>query len=70
MNINPYLKFNDDKCREAMAFYKNALGGELSFQTIGESAMANEVPKEGQNKIMHSTLKKGSVVILYGADMM
>jgi PhnB protein len=33
--INGYLHFNGD-CREAMTFYRECLGGELSLQTIGE----------------------------------
>lgn len=68
MQINPYLRFNDDKCKEAMEFYKNAIGGELTMQTVGESPMAGEMP-EGQNKIMHATLKNGNAVIL-ASDMM
>jgi len=34
-NLNPYLNF-DNNCREAMNFYKDCLGGELFFQTVGE----------------------------------
>ena len=33
--LNPYLNFNN-QCREAMNFYKECLGGELFFQTVGE----------------------------------
>jgi PhnB protein len=71
MQLNPYLKFNDDKCREAMAFYKESLGGggELTFQTVGESPMAKEMPEENGDKIMHAVLKVNGVEI-YGSDMM
>jgi PhnB protein len=41
--LNPYLAFNGN-CNEAMTFYKEALDGELSIQTFGDSPM--EVPPE------------------------
>lgn len=69
MHINPYLRFNDSKCREAMTFYKDAIGGELTLQTLGESPMAKETPVEDHGKIMHATLKNGDAVIL-ASDMM
>ncbi|MBI4122372.1 MAG: VOC family protein [Parcubacteria group bacterium] len=67
--LNPYLRFNDEKCKEAMTFYKECIGGELTFQTIGETPMAQEMPKEDQNRIMHASLKKGDFE-LFGSDMM
>lgn len=67
-NLYPYLRFNDKKCREAMTFYKSCLGGELDFQTVGESPMAKEMPEAG-DKIMHASLKKGNMTI-FGSDMM
>jgi PhnB protein len=70
MQINPYLRFNDQKCREAMNFYKDALGGELTLQTVGESPMAKEMPPEGQNNIMHATLKISDTATILASDMM
>lgn len=67
--INPYLRFNDGKCREAMNFYKKIFGGELEFNTIGESPMAKEVSADKQDLIMHSTLT-GKDFKLFGSDMM
>ena len=68
--LNPYIKFNDGKCREAMNFYKDCFGGELNFMTIGESPMAKDTPAEKQGLVMHSTLTvKGSILFL-GSDMM
>ena len=68
--LNPYLRFNDGKCREAMTFYKDCLGGgELSFQLVSETPMAKDMSPEAQNKIMHSSLKKDGIEI-YGSDMM
>ncbi len=67
--LNTYLRFNNDKCREAMNFYKDCLGGELTFQTVGETPMASEMPKEQQGKIMHAGLKSGGIEF-YASDMM
>jgi len=67
--LNPFLRFNDGKCREAMNFYKGCFGGELTFMTIGESPMAKDMPADKQGFIMHAELKKGDLVF-YGSDMM
>ncbi len=67
--LNPYLKFNDGKCVEAMNFYKDCLGGELEFMTVKGSPMAGEMPADKQELIMHSTLTKGDWVLI-GSDMM
>ncbi|KKW20560.1 MAG: Glyoxalase/bleomycin resistance protein/dioxygenase [Parcubacteria group bacterium GW2011_GWF2_50_9] len=39
--FTPYLRFNDEKCREAMNLYKKCFGGNLTLQTVGESPMAS-----------------------------
>lgn len=67
MKLNPYLSF-DGRCREAFAFYANALGGHILFiQTLGESPMASSVPHEAHERIMHGTMQVGDQV-LQGAD--
>lgn len=61
--LNPYLNFNNN-CREAMMFYKEYLGGELSLQTVGGSPeMAAQMPPEMKDKILHSSLMSGAVTI-------
>jgi PhnB protein len=60
--INTYLTFNGN-CREAMNFYQECLGGELFFQTIGESPMADKMPSKMKESILHSTLTSGDVRI-------
>jgi PhnB protein len=54
--LNPYLTFNGN-CKEAMGFYKDIFGGELSMMTAGESPVASQMPPKYQNTIMHSSLK-------------
>ncbi len=67
--INPYLSFNTN-CREAMNFYKDALGGEVIMQTVGESAVKDSMPKEMANNVMHATLTKDGAVLLMASDKM
>ncbi len=67
--LNPYVRFNDGKCREAMMFYQECIGGELTFQTVGETPMVKDMPPEKSTLIMHATLKNGGVE-LYASDMM
>lgn len=66
--LNPYLSF-EGNCREAMNFYKECLGGELTMQTVGEMPeMAAQMPPEMKDHIMHSTLISGGIVIM-GSDL-
>ncbi len=65
--INPYLTFNGN-CREAMNFYKECLGGELFFQTVGDSPLADKMPVQMKESILHSTLTRENLVLM-GSDM-
>ena len=65
--INSYLTFNGN-CREAMSFYKECLGGELFFQTVGESPLSDHMPEQMKDCILHSTLTKDALIIM-GSDM-
>ncbi len=66
--LNPFIRFNDGKCREAMTFYKDCLGGELNFMLVKDSPMAKDMPDK-EDLVMHSTLTKDSWVLI-GSDMM
>ncbi|CAN5456102.1 VOC family protein [soil metagenome] len=63
ININSYLSFSGN-CREAMTFYKECIGGELIFQTIGDSPMNHTMPQQMKNSILHATLINGGVIIM------
>ncbi|MGF2413590.1 VOC family protein [Ferruginibacter sp.] len=65
--INTYLTFNGN-CREAMTFYKNCLRGELTFQTVGESPLADKMPPIMRDCILHATLTNGALTIM-ASDM-
>ena len=62
-HINAYLNFNG-QCREAMTFYKECLGGELTLQTIGESPLAGKMPSRMKESILHATLSKNGLVLM------
>jgi len=65
--INSYLTFNGN-CRDAMSFYKECLGGDLELQTIGESPLADKMPEQMKDCILHSTLTNDNLVLL-ASDM-
>jgi PhnB protein len=65
--INAYLTFPGN-CRQAMTFYKKCLGGELVVQTIGDSPMADKIPAQFKQNVLHSTLTKGDLLIM-ASDM-
>lgn len=66
-HINSYLTFSGN-CREAMIFYKECLGGELTLQTIGDSPMASQMPADMKDCILHSALTKGDLILM-ASDM-
>lgn len=65
--INPYIGFGG-KCKEAMTFYKDCIGGKLELQTVGGSPMEEHCPAEMKDSILHSALTKDSLM-LFGTDM-
>src|SRR3546814_14991193 len=67
MQLNPYLIF-DGRCEAAFAFYAQCLGGEIvAMITNGESPVADEVPSERHDKILHARLVLGDQVLM-GSD--
>lgn len=67
--IDAYLFF-EKECREAMTFYQQCLGGELSLMPLGESANADQLPADKKDLIMHSSLTNGSVTLLAADNCM
>ena len=65
--IISYLSFHGN-CREAMTFYQSCLGGELTFQTIGDSPLADKMPSKMKDCILHAALIKGNLTLM-GSDM-
>ncbi|MBL7717512.1 MAG: VOC family protein [Flavipsychrobacter sp.] len=63
--LNPYLNFSGMQCREAMNFYRECLGGELTLQQVSEMPeMAAMMPPEYKDHIIHATLVSGDMVLM------
>lgn len=63
--LNPYLSFADG-ARQAMEFYQQVFGGELTLNTYGGMGMPDDVP--GADRIMHGMLETDGGFALMGAD--
>ena len=68
ISSNTYLIFNGN-CREAMNFYKQAIGGDLQLMTFGEAPGADKLPKGTEDRIVHAYLSKGPMVIMASDNM-
>jgi PhnB protein len=67
MKLNPYLSF-DGNCAAAFRFYEKVLGGKLAMMmTYGESPMKDQTPAELRDKVMHTRLIAGDLVLM-GSD--
>ena len=59
MQINPYLNFNG-RCEEALNFYRDALGAQVtSMFRFSEAPDKEMIPPGGENKVMHASLRIG-----------
>jgi PhnB protein len=56
LSIVPYIFFKGN-AKEAMEFYKNAFGGELTVQTMGEAPKEMQMPGANPSDVMHARLK-------------
>ena len=66
LGVNPYIAFKGN-CREAIDFYKKALGAEELFsQSYGDSPMKEMGPADA---VMHATIKVGNSHIMMCDDM-
>ncbi len=65
MKVNPYLSF-DGNCAEAMAFYRDCLGGggTLNVKLHRDSPSSKDVGPEMQDRVMHAHLETDGVVIM------
>jgi PhnB protein len=62
--LNPYISFVDT-AREAMEFYRDVFGGDLTVSTFGEFGMAGTAEAD---KIMHSQLETSAGFTLMASD--
>jgi PhnB protein len=61
--INGYIGFNDT-CRQAMGFYQECIGGELTLQIVKESPMKDMFPASHQDKVLHANLESKDFTLL------
>lgn len=67
MKLNPCLTFNG-QCAAAFKFYQQCLGGNIqTMMTWGDSPMADRVPSEWRDRIIHATLIVGETELM-GSD--
>lgn len=66
MQMNPYLSFKG-QCEAAFTLYAQCLGGQLGtiFRYAG-TPLAEQVPADWQDKVMHSSLTVGGQVLMGG----
>jgi PhnB protein len=64
--LNPYLSF-DGNAREAMEFYRDVLGGDLTVTTYGEGGLS-QGPGDA-DRVMHSQLETPSGFTLMAGDV-
>jgi PhnB protein len=55
IEVNAYIFFNGN-CAEAMRFYEKTLGGKLRIMTAREMPMADSVPADQMDAVMHARL--------------
>jgi PhnB protein len=66
MQMNAYLSFNG-QCEAAFKFYEQCLGAKLGeiFRYVG-TPLADQVPADWQDKVMHASLTLGEQVLMGG----
>jgi PhnB protein len=62
LHCTPFLLF-DGNCAEAMKFYQNCLGGELTLTKTGDTPMKDMFPKEKWERLINAHLKSGDIEI-------
>jgi PhnB protein len=62
LRCTPFLLF-DGNCAEAMTFYHQCLGGELTLTRLGDTPMKDQLPPEKHNRIINAQLKSGDIEI-------
>jgi len=65
MQLEPYLYFYG-RCEEALEFYKKAIGGDYDVSRYEGSPMADHVPADFRNKVMHSTFRGSGFSFMAG----
>jgi PhnB protein len=62
LRCTPFLLF-DGNCAEAMSFYHQCFGGDLTLTKLGDTPMKDMLPKEKWDRIINAHLKSGNIEI-------
>lgn len=62
LKATPFLLF-DGNCAEAMTFYHDCLGGELTLSRLGDTPMKDLLPPEKHNRMINAHLQSGEIEI-------
>lgn len=66
LSITPYLGFQNGRCREALNFYQQCVGGEISCcMTFAGTPVENETNKD---QVMHAALSINGKPVLMASD--
>ncbi len=67
MQVQPYLFF-DGRCEEAVEFYRNVLGAEVTmlmrFKDSPEPPQPGMVPPGAEDKVMHASFRLGDSTVM------
>ena len=62
LKTTPFLLF-DGNCAEALTFYHECLGGELTLTKLVDTPMKDQLPPEKHERIINAHLKSGEIEI-------
>lgn len=60
LQTSPFILF-DGNCKEAMSFYQECLGGELTLTKLADTPMKEQFPEEKDNRIIYGQLKNDKI---------
>ena len=64
MHVQPYVFF-DGRSEEAIEFYRNALGAEVTFlMRFKECPEKSSIPPGAEDKVMHASLRIGDTTVM------
>src|SRR4051812_26964160 len=58
----PFLLF-DGNCAEAMTFYHECIGGELTLTKLGDTPMKDMQPPEKHDRIIYAQIECGAITV-------